>query len=112
MNHEPDDAERLVEILRRLDAKIVFAESCTAGLAAATLARIPGVSAYFCGSAVTYRDEVKTAWVGVDPGLIQQQTAVCEKVAKEMAEGVLNRTPSASIAVAITGHLGPNVPLN
>ncbi len=28
-----------------------------------------------------------------------------------MAEGVLNRTPSASIAVAITGHLGPNAPM-
>ncbi len=64
MTDEPDDAQRLVDVLKRLDTKIVFAESCTAGLVSATLARVPGVSAYLCGSAVTYRDEVKTAWVG------------------------------------------------
>ena len=111
MTNEPDDAERLVAILKRLDAKIVFAESCTAGLVAATLARIPGVSSYLCGSAVTYRDEVKTEWLGVSTQLIEKKSAVCQEVALEMAVGVLKSTPSASISVAITGHFGPHAPV-
>ncbi len=105
-----DESAHLVEILMRLDAKIVFAESCTGGLVAATLAQIPGVSKVLCGSAVTYRDEVKVAWVDVDPQTIAEKTAVCGEVALQMAAGVLSSTPSARFSVSVTGHLGPDSP--
>jgi len=90
--------------------RIVFAESCTAGLVSASLAGVPGVSEHHCGSAVTYRNDTKQRWLGVDAELIRQHTAVSEAVAREMARGVLQRTPEATVSLAITGHLGPQAP--
>lgn len=90
--------------------RLVLAESCTAGLVSATLAQSPGISAWHCGSAVTYREATKVAWLGVDPVTIEEQTAVSELVAQQMANGVLRQTPEADLAGSITGHLGPNAP--
>ena len=103
-------ANELVRKLRERSLKVVFAESCTGGLVSASLATIAGVSDCLCGSAVTYLDEVKTQWLGVDPALIRWNTAVCQEVAEKMASGALQRTSSADIAVSITGHLGPDAP--
>ena len=50
-------ARRLAKILAATNHKIVFAESCTAGLVAQSLSRIPGISPWHCGSMVTYRNE-------------------------------------------------------
>lgn len=105
-----ESAERLVAHLAERQLKIVFAESCTGGLLAAELAKVPGVSNWLCGSAVTYRSETKTAWLDVDAQLIQQQTAVCREVAAAMAMGVLQITPEANLAASITGHFGPDAP--
>lgn len=103
-------AEEIAQLLLRADWKVVFAESCTAGLISATLARVPGVSRVHCGSAVVYRLATKTEWLNVAAGVLEQFTAVSEPVAKAMAEGVMNRTPEADVAVSITGHLGPDAP--
>lgn len=101
-------ARELALILERRNLRLVLAESCTAGLAAAQLARVPGISRYLCGSAVVYQEATKTAWLGVPaeyfqpggPGVVSGETAAA------MADGVLERTPPADLAVAITGHLG------
>jgi PncC family amidohydrolase len=90
--------------------KIVFAESCTAGLVAAALAAVPGISQHLCGSMVTYREPSKTAWLGVDSHLLQQFSAVSQPVTDAMALGVLQRTVEASWSAAVTGHLGPGAP--
>lgn len=103
-------AGRLHHQLRTQGLRIVFAESCTGGLVSASMATIPGVSQYLCGSAVTYRDEVKVQWLGVQQKSIDENTSVSEQVAREMAIGILQRTEQADIAAAITGHLGPNAP--
>ena len=100
-------ADRLARCRRRVD----LAESCTAGLAAAALGSVPGVSQWFCGSAVTYREATKTAWLDVDPGVIEVDTAVSGPVADRMAGGVLRATPEADLAAAIVGHLGPQAPV-
>lgn len=100
----------LADCLNYHEYRIVFAESCTAGLVSATLARIPGVSQWHCGSAVTYRNLTKHQWLGValdqleppGPGPVSQAVAIA------MAEGVLSRTPEARISAAVTGHLGPD----
>jgi PncC family amidohydrolase len=102
-------AIELSQELQRSQQKIVFAESCTAGLVAASLARVPGISAWMCGSAVTYRESVKTAWLHVDPEMLAKNTAVSESVTREMAFSVLEKTPEADLAVSVTGHLGPGV---
>lgn len=103
-------AKQLVRRLAETGTRVVFAESCTGGLIAAELAKIPGVSEFLCGSAVTYRSDTKVQWLGVSSDDIQQHTAVSRPVALQMASGVLARTPEASMSASITGHLGPDAP--
>jgi PncC family amidohydrolase len=90
--------------------KVVFAESCTAGLVAAELATVPGISQHLCGSMVTYREPSKTAWLGVEVKVLQQFSAVSQQVTDALATGVLERTKEATWCAAITGHLGPGAP--
>ena len=103
-------AARVVEQLRARNVRLVLAESCTAGLAAALLARIPGVSEFLCGSAVVYQVETKARWLRVSRRLLRNPGPVSAEVASAMAVGALRTTPHADIAAAITGHLGPNAP--
>lgn len=102
----------LAEELQRADLKIVFAESCTAGLLSASLSVIPGISSYLCGSFVTYRNESKAEWLGVNrDDLVDEKIGpVSETVALQMAASSLERTSEAEIAVSVTGHLGPEAP--
>ncbi|MGE0755454.1 MAG: CinA family protein [Pirellulaceae bacterium] len=103
------------EIARQLAScqqMLVLAESCTAGLVAATLARVPGISAHLCGSAVTYRNATKQGWLQVPERLLQQPGPVSDIVARKMARGVLQRTDEATLALSVTGHLGPGAPPN
>ena len=80
------------------------------GLVSATLTRIPGVSSWLCGSAVTYQNETKQAWLDVTEHDLREFTAVSEQVTRVMAAEVLAKTPQADLAVAVTGHLGPDAP--
>ena len=100
----------LVDVLAAREMRIVFAESCTGGLIAAELAKVPGVSNWLCGSAVTYRCQTKTQWLRVDAEDIERYTAVSSQVAEQMASGVLHMTTEASVAASITGHFGPSAP--
>jgi PncC family amidohydrolase len=104
------EARNLADEIRRHGVRIVLAESCTAGLACAALAAIPGISEFLCGSAVTYRDDAKRQWLDVSANDLANFTAVSEPVARQMARGVLEHTPEADWSAAITGHLGPDAP--
>ena len=57
------EAQLLAQALFRSGAQLVLAESCTGGMAAAALTQNPGISKNFCGSAVVYQSETKTAWL-------------------------------------------------
>jgi nicotinamide-nucleotide amidase len=105
-------AQQLFEVLDERRQRFVAAESCTGGLIAATLVGLPGVSAWFCGSAVVYRDDTKRDWLGVPQQDLKdpQITAVSEIVARKMAEGVLRLTTEADFSVSTTGYLGPESP--
>ncbi len=96
--------------LERLGSqRIVLAESCTAGMIAATLGSVPGISGFLCGSMVTYRAATKSAWLGLAAEWIQVHTAESAPVTREMAKSVLQCTPEATLSLAITGHLGPGI---
>lgn len=103
-------AEHLIALLQQHNLKVVFAESCTAGLVAATLGRTPGISGYLSGSAVVYREATKTAWLDVAAEDLANPeiTAVSPQVAEAMALGVLQHTPEADFSASITGYLGPD----
>lgn len=103
-------AESLSALLRDRGLHLVLAESCTGGLVAASLAAVPGISRWFCGSAVTYREATKVAWLGVDGELILRHSAVSRAVTHAMAVRVLAETPEATVSIAVTGHLGPDAP--
>ncbi|MCA9150972.1 MAG: nicotinamide-nucleotide amidohydrolase family protein [Planctomycetales bacterium] len=106
---EPE-AAIVAQLLGEQDKRVVLAESCTAGLAAALLAAVPGISTYLCGSWVTYQEACKIDWLGVPRELIQEHTAVSAEVTAAMATAALSRTNAADVGAAITGHLGPLAP--
>lgn len=99
-------AERLSD---RESDKVVFAESCTAGLISASLAGVPGISSYLCGSFVTYRETAKQKMLNVPGDVLREQTAVSAKVTELMATNGLASIEEATWSAAITGHLGPGV---
>ena len=86
---------------------IAVAESCTGGLLAARLTNPPGASAYMLGAVVAYSNESKVNAVGVDPELIERHGAVCEQVARALADGVYRRL-GADVGVGVTGIAGPD----
>lgn len=103
-------AKHLVEELKRRNEKVIFAESCTAGMVCATLGQIPGVSEVLCGSLVTYRPSVKRKWLKVRQDTIEKHTTESPEVVSEMAVGALEQCKEATWAAAIVGHFGPDAP--
>lgn len=93
------------ELLER-ELTVACAESCTGGNLAHRIVQVPGSSAYFLGSVVSYSNDVKADVLGVSRNLISRQGAVSKDVAESMAEGVakLMRT---DCAIATTGIAGP-----
>ena len=89
---------------------VVFAESCTGGLVAATLAQIPGVSEHLAGSMVVYQNATKNTWLRIEESTLVRPGPVSQAVASLMAEQVLANTPHADLAASVTGHLGPEAP--
>jgi nicotinamide-nucleotide amidase len=103
------EAQKLVRQLTSNQKKLVLAESCTGGMIASFLTRIPGVSNYFCGSFVVYRDASKQKWLQIPAQDMIKNKAESSRVAAKMAFAALQFTPEADISAAITGHLGPTV---
>jgi nicotinamide-nucleotide amidase len=97
----------LLELLGERGMTLAVAESCTGGLAQELLTNVPGASRVFLGGAVVYQNEVKTALLGIDAGLIATHGAVSSEVAVAMAEAVRART-SASLGLSFTGIAGPD----
>jgi PncC family amidohydrolase len=99
-------ARLLVEKCGALSLRIVLAESCTAGLAADLIARIPGASLVLWGSFVTYTVDAKADMLGLDRNTIEKNGAVSRETACAMAEGALAKS-GAQLSAAVTGLAGP-----
>lgn len=82
------------------------AESCTGGRIAEVIAAVPGASNYFKGGIIAYSNELKIRLLGVNSQIIEEQSAVCEEVAMQMAVG-LCQTINCDYAITITGIAGP-----
>lgn len=104
--------QMISDLARERGARLVLAESCTAGLVAHFLSRIPGASDWLCGSAVVYRNATKTAWLHVDAEALADPVIgpVSAPTAAAMTSGALSITPEATLAASVTGHLGPQSP--
>jgi PncC family amidohydrolase len=99
-------ARHLVEVLGRGSRTMVAAESCTAGMVADLVARIPGASQVLWGSFVTYMADAKVKILGLDAGELEKFGPVSRETACAMALGALDRS-GADYAVAVTGLAGP-----
>ena len=105
--HSATTLEKVIaEILTNNRATIALAESCTGGLLAERLTRIPGSSSYFLGGVVCYSNELKTAWAGVPADVIAAKGAVSSEVAVALAHGI-RRHVGTTLGVGITGIAGP-----
>lgn len=73
---------------------------------------MPGISEFFCGSQVVYQTESKTAWLGIEvSGLADPDRGpVSPWASEQLALAMLTHTPRATVAAAVTGHLGPGAP--
>jgi len=94
-------------LLRRHKATLATAESCTGGLIAHRLTNVPGSSAYFLFSAVTYANEAKINVLGVSPDTLNRVGAVHVETVKEMALGV-RQIANATYGIAVSGIAGPD----
>jgi nicotinamide-nucleotide amidase len=93
--------------LMAADLRLVTAESCTGGLIAATLTRVPGSSRWLEGGFVTYRLSAKSRMIGVPQATLDEFGAVSEPTARAMAEGALAAS-DAHVSVSVTGVAGPD----
>ena len=98
--------EDLLVAAREAGIRIAVAESCTGGLLAAELTRVPGSSDVFERGFVTYSNDAKAELLGVREGTLDEFGAVSEEVAREMAKGALDRS-KGQLAIALTGIAGP-----
>lgn len=98
--------EKVVKQLLEKKYTISTVESCTGGLVAATLINCGGVSECLREGVITYSNEAKTAYVGVQESTLQKVGAVSEETAREMAEGIRKRA-HAHIGLSTTGIAGP-----
>ena len=102
-------ASELAQLLPAAGSRIVFAESLTAGLCAASCAQIPGASNWLWGGFCVYDTRSKAALLGVSQDLLDQSGPVCEQCALQMAQGALSKSQGqANLAVSLTGLAGPS----
>ena len=82
------------------------AESCTGGRIAEAIIATPGASNYYKGSIVSYVNEIKENLLFVDHQTLEEKTAVCEEVARQMVLGAC-KALNVDFAISATGIAGP-----
>lgn len=106
-----DETERPIEervgtVLGERGETVAVAESCTGGLLGSLLTDVAGSSDYFDRSLVTYSYDAKRAELAVSREALDEEGAVSEPVARQMAQGVRDRA-DVTWGVSTTGIAGP-----
>ena len=102
-----DLAEQLGECMKAKGMKLASAESCTGGWLAKIITDIPGSSAWFTGSVVSYSNEAKQSLLGVNESTLNEFGAVSGETVLEMSDGLFSHT-DADVAVSVSGIAGPD----
>jgi len=98
-----EKVEDLLKDCTKYNIKIVTAESLTAGGITHLLTELSGSSNMLDSGYVVYNDEAKARMLGVNELTLENYSAVSAPVAKQMAEGALDRS-KAKVSVAVTGY--------
>ena len=96
----------LGELLHQKGLTVSTAESCTGGYIGHLITSVPGSSAWYMGSTVTYSYESKTNVLDIPEELINRHGAVSEEVVTRMVENVKGKLKT-DCAVATSGIAGP-----
>lgn len=98
--------EAIGQILIRKNLSLSIAESCTGGYVSHLITTVPGSSAYFKGSMVSYSNEIKINQLKVEKAVIEKHGAVSEQCAIQMATNI-RKIFDTDIGLSITGIAGP-----
>ncbi|MGN6533242.1 MAG: competence/damage-inducible protein A, partial [Ginsengibacter sp.] len=99
--------EVLGKILLKNKKKISTAESCTGGAIASLITSVPGSSAYYEGSVVSYSYDIKEKLLNVKKETLEKYGAVSEETVKEMLSGLLDKMKT-DFGIAVSGIMGPD----
>ncbi|HEX4375086.1 MAG TPA: CinA family nicotinamide mononucleotide deamidase-related protein, partial [Puia sp.] len=99
--------EALGKLLKEKNKTVSTAESCTGGYIAHLITSVPGSSAYFKGSVVSYANEIKEDLLHVNENTIASVGAVSEETVREMVKGALALLKT-DYAIATSGIMGPD----
>jgi nicotinamide-nucleotide amidase len=94
------------KLLAAKNKSMCTAESCTGGYIAHLITSIPGSSAFYNGSIVSYSYKAKEDLLNVSKETLETKGAVSEEVVTEMAKGALNAIQSDYV-IAVSGIMGP-----
>ncbi len=98
--------ENIAKSLTEKQFTLATAESCTGGRLAAKFTEIPGASAYFKGSIVSYATSAKHDVLDIPKDFIKKYSVVSAEITSEMAKRV-QQMFKADFAIATTGNAGP-----
>ncbi len=102
------EAQQLLAALMERGQTIATCESLTAGLAAATLASVPGASGALRGGLITYATEVKSHFLGAPVAQLEAQGVVSAATAAQMAAAA-RRECGSDWGMSFTGVAGPDL---
>jgi nicotinamide-nucleotide amidase len=97
----------LAGLLKENNKTMSTAESCTGGYLASLISAMPGSSAYYNGSVVSYSNEAKENMLNVPKEMLQAHGAVSEPVVLQMVKAVAEKL-NTDYAVAVSGIMGPD----
>jgi nicotinamide-nucleotide amidase len=95
------------QLLKAQGKTLSTAESCTGGKIASLITSIPGSSAYFKGTVVSYSNEVKQNVLKVNPSDLIKFGAVSQQVVEQMATAALDLLKT-NYSIAVSGIAGPD----
>ncbi|MDD7305433.1 MAG: CinA family nicotinamide mononucleotide deamidase-related protein [Peptoniphilaceae bacterium] len=99
--------EILLDLLRSRSEKVATAESITGGLIASSIIDIAGASDCLKESYIVYSDQAKEKILNVSHETLEKYSAVSKETAREMLQGLYDKT-RAELCIVTTGyaHLG------
>jgi nicotinamide-nucleotide amidase len=108
VTNQDDPMEKVVaKLLLQKNATFGTAESCTGGYMAHLVTSMPGSSAFYKGSVVSYSNDIKERLLQVSSHTLSTDGAVSESTVRQMVAGALQAL-GTDYAVAVSGIMGPD----
>ncbi len=86
---------------------ISTAESCTGGYISHLVTKVPGSSAYYMGSVISYSYDIKETELGVPKEILEKEGAVSQPVVEQMAKAIREKYKT-DYSISASGIAGPS----